>query len=93
VYDVSQATLSVRIDENLKRRFDAFCADAGMNASVAVNMFVRAVIREKKIPFDIVGNDDPFYSEKNQARLRRAIEQLDAGLGIEHELIEVEDDE
>ena len=90
---MSQATLSVRIDENLKRRFDAFCADAGMNASVAVNMFVRAVIREKKIPFDIVGNDDPFYSEKNQARLRRAIEQLDAGLGIEHELIEVEDDE
>ena len=90
---MSQSVLSVRLDEDIKRRFDAFCSDAGMNASVAVNMFVRAVIRDKRIPFDIVGNDDPFYSEKNQARLRRAIDQLEAGLGVERELIEVGDDE
>jgi DNA-damage-inducible protein J len=76
---MNQATLSVRIDENVKRRFDAFCADAGMNASVAVNMFVRAVIREKKIPFDVVGNDDPFYSEKNIARLEESFRQLETG--------------
>ena len=90
---MSQSILSVRLDEDIKRRFDTFCSDAGMNASVAVNMFVRAVIREKRIPFEIIGNDDPFYSEKNQTRLRGAIEQLEAGLGVEHELIEVEDDE
>ena len=90
---MSQAVLSVRMDESVKRRFDAFCTDAGMNASVAVNMFVRAVIREKKIPFEIRGNDDPFYSERNQARLRASIEQLEAGLGFAHELIEAEDNE
>ena len=81
------------MDEGIKRRFDAFCADAGMNASVAVNLFVRAVIREKKIPFDNIGNDDPFYSAKNQARLRESVDQLEAGLGVVHELIEVEGDE
>ncbi len=90
---MNQAILSVRIDEDLKRRFDCFCADAGLNASVAVNMFVRAVIREKKIPFDITGNDDPFYSQKNQARLRESMARLEAGLGVEHELIEVDDEE
>jgi DNA-damage-inducible protein J len=90
---MSQTVLSVRMDEGVKRRFDAFCANAGMNASVAVNIFVRAVIREKKIPFDIVGNDDPFYSEKNQARLRESIDQLEAGAGVAHELIQVDDDE
>ena len=90
---MSQSVLSVRLDEDIKRRFDAFCSDAGMNASVAVNMFVRAALREKRIPFEVTGNDDPFYSEKNQARLRRAIDQLEAGLGVEHELIEVDDDE
>ncbi len=89
---MNQAILSVRIDEDLKRRFDCFCQDAGLNASVAVNMFVRAVIREKRIPFDITGNDDPFYSRKNQSRLRESMEQLEAGLGVEHELIEVDDD-
>jgi len=76
---MNQATLSVRMDENIKRRFDAFCADAGMNASVAVNMFVRTVIRDKKIPFEIIGNDDPFYSEKNIARLEESFRQLETG--------------
>jgi len=82
------ATLSIRMDEDIKRRFDIFCADAGMNATVAVNMFARAVLREKRIPFEIVGNDDPFYSLKNQNRLRESIEQLEAGGGAIHELIE-----
>ena len=76
---MSQSVLSVRMDETVKRRFDAFCADAGMNASVAVNMFVRTVIREKRIPFEITGNDDPFYSEKNLARLDESFKQLEEG--------------
>ena len=90
---MNQSVLSVRMDETVKRRFDAFCVDAGMNASVAVNLFVRAVIREKKIPFEIIGNDDPFFSEKNQTRLKKSFEQLEAGLGTAHELIEIDDDE
>ena len=89
---MSQTTLSVRMDEDIKRRFDIFCADAGMNASVAVNLFARAVLREKRIPFTIAGTDDPFYSAKNQARLAEAIAQLDAGGGTVHELIEADDD-
>ena len=85
-----QTTLSVRMDENIKKRFDAFCADAGMNASVAVNLFARAVLREKKIPFEISGNDEPFYSLKNQARLAEAVAQLEAGQGTSRELLEAE---
>lgn len=85
-----QTTLSVRMDENIKKRFDAFCADAGMNASVAVNLFARAVLREKRIPFEISGNDEPFYSLKNQARLAEAVAQLEAGQGAAHELLEAE---
>ncbi|MDR1668969.1 MAG: type II toxin-antitoxin system RelB/DinJ family antitoxin [Oscillospiraceae bacterium] len=88
---MSQSLLTVRMDENIKRRFDAFCNDAGMNPSVAVNLFVRAVIREKRIPFEITGNDDPFYSAKNQARLREAMEQLEAGKGTIHELIDTDE--
>jgi DNA-damage-inducible protein J len=86
-----QTTLSVRMDEQIKKRFDAFCADAGMNASVAVNIFARAVLREKRIPFQIEGSDDPFYSVKNQARLREAMDQLESGGGTAHELTEARD--
>jgi DNA-damage-inducible protein J len=71
---------------------DTFCANTGMNATVAVNMFARAVLREKRIPFEIAGSDDPFYSIKNQTRLSEAMEQLESGGGTARELIEVEDD-
>lgn len=86
---MAQTTLSVRMDEDVKRRFDAFCAEVGMNASVAINLFVKAVIREHRIPFEIAV--DLFWSEENQSVLRRSVAQLDAGMGTPHELIEVED--
>ena len=50
---MSQATFSVRMDETLKKQFDSLCADFGMNASTAINVFARAVVRERKIPFEI----------------------------------------
>lgn len=89
---MAQTTLSVRMDEAVKKQFDAFCADVGMNASVAINLFAKAVIRERRIPFEIAASDDPFYSGKNQARLKKSLEQLNAGKGTVHELIEAEDD-
>ena len=47
------ATFSVRMDENLKKQFDILCSEFGMNATTAVNVFARAVVRERKIPFEI----------------------------------------
>ena len=48
-----QVTISVRIDTEIKKRFEAFCAEVGLNPSVAVNMFIRATLREGRIPFQI----------------------------------------
>ena len=50
---MAQATFSVRMDKDLKDRFDDLCQDFGMNMSTAINIFARAVVRERKIPFDI----------------------------------------
>lgn len=50
---MSTATFSVRMDENLKTELDALCAQFGMNTSVAINIFARAVVRERRIPFEI----------------------------------------
>ena len=50
---MAQATFSVRMDEGLKNEFDALCADFGMSMSTAFNVFARAVVRERKIPFEI----------------------------------------
>lgn len=53
---MAQATFSVRMDEELKREFDVLCIDFGMNATTAFNIFARAVVRERKIPFEIASS-------------------------------------
>ena len=50
---MAASTFSVRMDENLKNEFDELCAQFGMNTSVAINIFARAVVRERRIPFEI----------------------------------------
>ena len=50
---MAQTTLSVRLDSNDKNRFEEFCNETGMNVSVAVNMFIKAVLRESKLPFSV----------------------------------------
>lgn len=85
---MSQATLSIRVNSEDKKNFEDFCEQAGMNVSVAVNMFVKAVIREQRLPFEV--KIDPFYSRENMERLEKSVRQLRDGKGTEHELIEVE---
>lgn len=50
---MAQATFSVRMDEVLKKQFDGLCQEFGMTASTAINVFARAVVRQRKIPFEI----------------------------------------
>jgi len=44
---------TVRLESDLKRQFDSICKSMGMNANVAFNIFVRAVVNEKGIPFAV----------------------------------------
>ena len=75
---MAQTTLSVRMDADVKKQLDALCADVGMTTSTAVNMFAKAFIRERRLPFDVVASD-PFYTESNMNHLKRSIQQLDEG--------------
>lgn len=85
------SNLSVRVEEPVKESFNNLCERMGMNASVAINIFIRTMLREKKIPFEIK-DYDPFYSKKTQQRLIEAYNQLRQNKGTEHEIIEVDDE-
>lgn len=87
---MAQATMTVSVDEYERDRFNEFCAAAGMDASTAVRMFIKAVLRENRIPFEVSG--DPFFSPLNQARVLKSMRELREGKGTVHELIEVEDE-
>ena len=53
-------TVTIRVDDDIKRKFEEFCTDVGMNMSVAVNLFIRASLREKRIPFPIESSTTPY---------------------------------
>ena len=88
---MAQATFSVRMDDRLKKDFDSLCSDFGMSMSTAITVFAKAVVRERKIPFEISA-PDPFYSEKNQEYLMKSLAAYKSGNLTQHELIEVEDE-
>ena len=52
-FAMALSTLTARVDENDKLRFDAFCSSVGLTSSAAINMYVKAVLRERRIPFEI----------------------------------------
>ena len=85
------STLTSRVDSKDKAEFDAFCNSVGLTSSAAVNMFVKAVLRERRIPFEIKA-EDPFYSPENQAYVLKSVRELREGKGTAHARMEDQDE-
>jgi len=79
--------VSIRMDVGIKKQAEELFADLGLNMTTAFTMFVKAAVRQNRIPFEL--SIDPFYSEKNMKILRESIRDADAGKLTEHELLEV----
>lgn len=45
--------LNIRIDKKIKDQAEIIFAELGLNMTTAINMFLRTVVREKKIPFEL----------------------------------------
>ena len=54
---MAQSAVTVRIDSEMKSQFDELCEQFGMSANTAFNIFVKAVVRSRSIPFTIKGNN------------------------------------
>lgn len=83
---MGQTSINIRMDEDLKKQFDAFCSDVGMTMTTAVCVFAKTVVRERRIPFEISAESNPFYSPANIARLRKSIAEMEATGGTVHEV-------
>ena len=79
---MATTSITIRMDEDLKKQVERLFEDMGLNMSTAINVFAKAVVRKGKIPFEITA--DPFYSESNQMRLKEAI----ADLNIKNNIVE-----
>lgn len=85
---MAQTNVNIRMDEELKKQFDAFCSEVGMSMTTAFCVFAKTVVRERKIPFEISAPQDPFYNPANIERLKKSIAQMEATGGTVHEVSE-----
>ncbi len=81
---MTQSNISIRIDDNLKQKFDSLCEEFGLTMSTAINMFVRTVVREQRIPFEISMNN-------LNSETIKAIEDVENGVGLSKKFNSVED--
>jgi len=85
---MATTTITIRMDENLKKQAEILFEDMGLNMTTAFTMFTKAVVHQNKIPFEI--SADPFYSESNMKILKQRIENIESGKSTlkKHDLIE-----
>lgn len=87
---IFMAQISLRVDDNLKRSAERTFDDIGLSMSTAINIFLKTVVRENRIPFEL--SADPFYSKENMEELERRVADIHSGKSTlkEHELIKVD---
>ena len=77
-----QSAMTIRLDSEMKSRFDELCATFGMSANTAINVFVNAVVRTQSIPFSISATEETpsepaTASERMLAWYQKYLESLD----------------
>ena len=72
---MGQTAMTVRIDSEQKALFDNLCEQFGLSANAAINVFVKAVIRTRSIPFSIKAKADKAENEVT-AQPREAFENM-----------------
>ena len=86
----TMTTISLRIDDDMKRELDEMCAEMGMNLSTFYMIYTKRALRDRKIPFDIEAPADPFYSKSNVTQLRKSVKQVEEGNVIVKTMDELE---
>ena len=71
------AQISFRVDDEIKKKAERTFDDIGISMSAAINIYLKTVVRENRIPFEL--SADPFYSDENMSRLRESIRQVRDG--------------
>ena len=82
--------VNFRMDAEAKKEVEEIFSKMGLTMTSAINVFLSKVRMERRIPFEITADADPFYSESNIRHLEHIVADIEAGKAhfAEHELIE-----
>ena len=67
----NSVNVNFRLDAQLKKNVEDICSQMGMNLTTALTIFCKKMEQERRIPFEITADPDPFYSESNLRHLEK----------------------
>ena len=76
---MATTTIQVRMDSDLKQQVEQRLRSMGLNMSTAVNMLAHQIVRQNRIPFDIIADD-------NSPKLDTLPKSINADMMTEEEL-------
>jgi len=82
-------SVNFKLDSDTKKAMENVCSELGLSMTAAFTIFAKAVCRERRIPFDLSLNPDPFYSESNVRYLEKKMADYKSGnlKVVSHDLI------
>ena len=88
---MATTNVNIRMDMELKKQFESFCSEVGMNTSTAFNMFAKKTVRDRRIPF-VIGTETYNIDAVNTllAELKRAEDESNEKGWIKAEDVEKE---
>ena len=75
-------SFSVRTDPTLKKQVDLFLENVGMSMSTAINLYLRKIVQEQRIPFEV---------RRPDRKTRKAIADAEQGKDVSKSFDTVED--
>ena len=81
---MAQTSINIRTDEKLKKQFDEVCSELGLNLSTAINIFMKTVVRQNRIPFPLAIEKipkalDELRKEEFDAMMQKSFDDIEAG--------------
>ena len=70
---VKMATVTARVDENVKKEAETLFKKMGLNMSTAMNLFLKKCILERGIPFEL---------KISNKETRKVLEKVEKGIGL-----------
>ncbi len=75
------STVTIRVDDTLKDQFNNLCGQFGLSNTAAYTLFMKAVVRERRIPFDIrIDSDEEIRAKAVSAFAQMRADVAERGL-------------
>ena len=73
---MATTTVQIRMDADLKRETEELLHEMGLNMTTAINIFAKAIVRRRRIPFAITAAEDTLKDDLADVRAHRNLSRV-----------------